>query len=122
MYRVGPGAELVGKPISRVTVGAPANNEASLVQFDQLKSVNLKGSTIPALVWGTTRNAATVVVAINGTIAAVSPTFTDGATERRFAMMLPEVLLRSGDNHVAMYELDGSAGATTLHPMGVQRG
>jgi hypothetical protein len=122
MYRVGPYASLVGTAVSDVNLGDPANNTAALVQFNDLKSVDPKGSTIPALAWGTTRDSTTVVIAVNGTIAGVSPTFTDGSTPRRFAMMLPESLLRAGDNHVAAYELDPSAAATTLHPMALQAG
>ena len=115
MYRVGPYGSFVGTAVSDVRVGGPADNEADVAPFNELRSVDPKGTTIPALVWGTTRRSATVVVAVNGTIAGVSPTFTDDRTERRFAMMLPESLLRAGDNHVAAYELDQSAGAPTLH-------
>jgi hypothetical protein len=68
-------------------------------------------------VWGTARKAGTVVIVVNGTIAGASPTFADGDTPRRFAMMLPVPLLRSGDNHVAAYELDGDASSPTLRPM-----
>jgi hypothetical protein len=122
MYRVGPHADLVGKPLAQTNVGAATDNEASLVQFDQLRSVDLKRSVIPALVWGTTRRDATVVIAINGVIAGVSPTFTDNGTERRFAMMLPESLLRSGDNHAQAFEVEGSGGGTTLHPIALRGG
>jgi len=122
VYRVGPYGSFVGTAVSDVRVGGPADNEADVAPFNELRSVDPKGTTIPALVWGTTRRSATVVVAVNGTIAGVSPTFTDDRTERRFAMMLPESLLRAGDNHVAAYELDQSAGAPTLHPMGVRAG
>ncbi len=83
------------------------------------RTVDTKPASVPALVWGTARKSATVVIVINGTIAGVSPTFTDGDTPRRFAMMLPEVLLRAGDNHASAYELDTGAagGAPTLHPI-----
>jgi hypothetical protein len=116
-YRVGPDAQLIGKKVTAVTVGAPADNRASLVQYAALRSVDVKSTSVPALVWGTTRSPATVVIAINGTIAGVSPTFTDGNTARRFAMMLPVPLLRSGDNHATAYELDAGASATTLRPI-----
>jgi hypothetical protein len=116
-YQVGPDAQLIGRKVADVTVGSPANDQAALVQYASLRAVDLKSNTIPALVWGTTRNPGTVVLAINGTIAGVSPTFVDGSTPRRFAMVLPEPLLRSGDNHAAAYELDPGAGAPTLHPM-----
>ncbi len=121
-YRVGPDAQLIGKKVTDVTVGAPADNQAALVQYDALKSVDTKRGTIPALVWGTARRAATVVIALNGTIAGVSPTFADGGTPHRFAMMLPETLLRSGDNHVAAYELESQPGVSTLDPIVVRAG
>jgi hypothetical protein len=119
-YRIGPNGSLVGKAVSTVNVGANADNTASLVQFGQLATVNPKGDTVPALVWGTARRDATVVLAINGTIAGVSPTFTDGNTARRFAMMLPEALFSAGDNHVAAYELDPGGGVPELHPIAVR--
>jgi hypothetical protein len=120
-YRVGPDAQLIGKKLTDVTVGSPADNAATLVQYSALASVDTKAGTLPALVWGTARTAATVVIVVNGTIAGVSPTFTDGDTPRRIAMMLPVPLLEPGDNHVAAYQLDPGRlapdGRPTLHPI-----
>ena len=42
MYRIGPYGSLVGKAISDVNVGGPANNAASITPFNELKSVNPK--------------------------------------------------------------------------------
>jgi hypothetical protein len=55
-----------------------------------------------------------LVTAVNGRIAAVTPTFERDGNEETFALLVPPGLLRSGTNDVELLLLD-SAGVT--HPI-----
>ena len=72
---------------------------------------------MPALVWGSLDGPGTVVVAVNGTIAGVSPTFADENIPNRFAAMVPDSLMRNGRNRIELYDLTGPADAPVLRPI-----
>ncbi len=82
-------------------------------------TVDRSSGTVPALAWGAVDHDATVVLAVGGTVAGVSPTFRDGDERHRFAMMIPDELLHDGANDVAVFELRGSPGREVLHRLGV---
>jgi hypothetical protein len=64
-----------------------------------------------------------VVVAVNGVIGGVSETFASGDTPPTwFATMVPDTLLRPGDNHLQLFLLDDTGGQLRLHPLTVTGG
>jgi hypothetical protein len=122
LYRVAPQGVLVGHTVTSLDVGAPGRGDATLAQLDALHKVNLSSGSVPALVWGTLDHAGTVAIAVNGKIGGVSPTFRDGNVANRFAMMVPDSLLRDGSNDVALYEVTGSASSPQLHRLTARQG
>jgi hypothetical protein len=120
-YRIAPEGALVGRKVASVGVGAAAPGRATLEQLDALHDVRLRSGTVPALVWGTSDHDGTVAIALNGTIAGVSPTFRDGNVANRFAMMVPDSLMRDGSNDVELYEVSGSGAGVQLHKLSVSQ-
>jgi hypothetical protein len=58
-----------------------------------------------------------VVVVVNGRVAGVSPVFVNFVDEARFAVMVPEMLLRQS-NELAPFSIADGPGAEMLHPLG----
>jgi hypothetical protein len=117
LYRVGPDGALVGRQVADVSTGSPSPRSATLEQLDAYRNVDLSSGTVPALVWGSLDGPGTVVVAVNGTIAGVSPTFADENIPNRFAAMVPDSLMRNGRNRIELYDLTGPADAPVLRPI-----
>lgn len=122
LFRIGPEGRLVGRAVSSVARGDPARSTAKLAQLVALGRVDKASGAVPAMAWGRLDHDATVVLAVNGTIAGVSPTFRDGDVEHRFAMMIPDRLLRDGANRVELFERRGDPGRDTLHRLEVADG
>jgi hypothetical protein len=101
--------------------GDRSSVSASLDQLDAFAHVNKQSGTVPALVWGSADGAATVVVAVNGVIAGISPTFSDEGIPNRFAAMVPDSMMRNGANKVELYALTGGVDNPVLHPMSVHQ-
>jgi hypothetical protein len=120
LYRVGPYGALVGRRVDSMRAGSRSERRATLEQLDAFRDVDLRSGTVPALVWGSLDGPGTVVVAVNGTIAGVSPTFVDEKVANRFAAMVPDTLMRNGRNRVDLFELDGPVDAPVLRPMAVR--
>jgi hypothetical protein len=121
LFRVGPYGGLVGRKVSDLTAGPDSPVGARLDQLDSFKAVDKGSGTVPALVWGTADASATVVVAVNGTVAGVSPTFSDEGIANRIAAMVPDSLMRNGANRVDLFALTGTAEDPVLHPMTVRQ-
>ncbi len=115
-WRARPNGSMVGRSISQLVVGAPSTIRASLAQRDDLRHVDATTGTIPAMVWGTASQAATIAIGVNGTIAGMSPTFTS-TTPLRFAAMIPERLVHSRANRVELFEVTGPAAQPVFHPI-----
>jgi len=122
LFRIGPHGGLVGRPVSSFERGAPVGSTARLAQLDALHRVDKSSGTVPAMAWGSLDHDATVVLAVDGTVAGVSPTFRDGGVAHRFATMIPDRLLRDGADDVELFELRGGAGRESLHPLRVAAG
>jgi hypothetical protein len=88
------------------------------VDFD---SVDPSAGIVPALVWGTVSPSADsqVVIAVNGTVAAVSDIWPNEG-EPTFEGMVNDQLFRSGANDLALYELIEGAGPQ-LRPIALRR-
>jgi len=121
LFRARPEGALVGESVSELAVDAPSPVGASLDQLDAFAAVDKRSGTVPALVWGAADREATVVIAVNGTIAGVSPTFSDEGIANRFAAMVPDSMMKNGANRVELFALEGSAAEPVLRPMTVRQ-
>lgn len=121
LFRVGPNGALVGRKVSEITAGARSSVSVRLDQLDAFKTVDKGSGTVPALVWGAADGPATVVIAVNGTIAGVSPTFSDEGITNRIAAMVPDSMMKNGANRVELFGLTGGTTNPVLHPMTVRQ-
>ena len=116
LFAVGPHADLVGKPVAGLTLGAPSPVTADLHEESvPLGDVDPATGTLPAAVFGDLdrpvgAEPGWLVASVNGTIAGVVGAMpADGRW--RFAGVLDDATFRPGRNDVALYEVRG----TTLH-------
>ena len=115
-YRIGPGATLVGKPLENFTIGSASDLTATLTLPERLRADpqgRLPALILGNLVDGAERFKGRIAVAMNGSIAGVSETWTRGDVPGRFGVLAPEFLVRSGRNDLQLFEVDGS----TLRPI-----
>ncbi len=119
-YRVGPQPELVGQRVDALGTGRPSPVRATVDRPGRLGLVDLASDSVPALVTGRLLgpSRARVVLALDGEVAAVVPTFGADPSQPAFAALLPEPLLQDGANELDLYLMDG-AGAP-LQPLDVQ--
>jgi Sulfatase len=114
LWRVGEYATLAGTHLTPSQQGAPSDGRATVSQLLALTRVDRRTGSIPAMIWGTLSRPVTVAVVVNGTVAGVSTAF--GPTDApRWAIMVPEQLLRDGSNLLQMYEVTGARTAPTFH-------
>ena len=100
MYRMGPFAVLVDRPISSLR---PIAAQRSAINFDddlRFGDVRLASGVVPALISGAIRNdpapeGTPLAIAVNGRIRAMTRSF-DLDGQRRFGAMMPESAFRDG--------------------------
>jgi hypothetical protein len=118
ILRSGPYGELIGRSVHAVASGLPDTRTAVIDDLDAYGDVDLT-QPLPALVRGRLEDGdgdETVVVAVNGTIAGVSPTFADREEPARFTILVPPWMLRAGRNDVRAFLLSEPGGTVTLAP------
>jgi hypothetical protein len=124
-FEFGPHADLVGRKLDDLPAGPPAGS-AKVVGLDEYHHIDPASGTVPAEVGGQlTRVAAgtptrpPVVVAINGVVGGVSETFASpaGTAPTWFTAMIPDSLMRKGDNQLQLFLLDTTGGKQRLRPL-----
>jgi hypothetical protein len=123
-FRFGPHADLVGRRVRELIVGA-GGGRARVIGLDDFRKVDPASGTVPAHVGGRltstapgTRPRPAVVVAVNGVIGGVSETFASGDPDPTwFSAMIPDTLLRPGDNRLELFLLETAGGQQRLHPL-----
>jgi hypothetical protein len=121
LFQAGPDGALIGRRTSSMPSGDRSNVSASLDQLDDFAHVDKQSGTVPALVWGSADGAATVVIAVDGVIAGISPTFSDEGIPNRFAAMVADSMMSNGKNQVELFALTGGVDNPVLHPMTVRQ-
>jgi hypothetical protein len=111
-WSVGPRPELIGKELADVaTVGGSSGATAALDGAGGLAAVDRDGGRLPLLVTGRIEGGPDgpqmVLWAVNGRVAAVTPTYVDGDRPHAVAALLPEPLVRAGANQLTLYLLVG---------------
>jgi hypothetical protein len=123
-FELGPHADLVGRRTADLAI-AGSGGAARVIGADDLHHVDPSSGTVPAHVAGhltrTTPGTAprpAVAVAVNGVIGGVSETFATGDSPPTwFSAMVPDTLLRPGDNQLQLFLLDTVGGRQRLHPL-----
>jgi Sulfatase len=123
-FRFGPHADLVGRRVGDLTV-AGGGGTARVIGLDDYRHVDPDSGRVPAHVGGQlTRTAPgtpprpAVAVAVNGVIGGVSGTFASGDSPPTwFSAMVPDTLLRPGDNKLQLFLLYDTGGQQRLHPL-----
>jgi hypothetical protein len=123
-FRTGRHAGLVGRRVDRLPV-AGSGGTARVFGLDEYRRVDLAGGTAPAQVAGRLVRTApglpprpAVAVAVNGVIGGISETFASGDPRPTwFVAMVPDSLMRQGENRLQLFALDSAGGRPRLHPL-----
>jgi Sulfatase len=110
-YLVGPAASVIGAPLENFNLKAPSDLSASLTLPHTLRAD--EGGSIPALVLGNLVDEqehydGRIAVAVNGSLAGISETWTQDGVPGWFGVLAPEFLVRPGHNDLRLFEVDGS--------------
>jgi hypothetical protein len=122
MYRLGPYGDLVFGPVADMTRGPDSGWTARIDQLPALATVDF-GRPVPALLTGQVDapgappSGTTVAVAVNGTIGGVSELFAHGGVPRKFAVMVPDRLLKQGRNSVELFGVTRTDARVELRPI-----
>lgn len=113
VLRLGPNDDLIGSPLSSVTVAPDSGISAAPDQSGARLNVYQPGAEYNGILRqrGTLDGAESgmpVAVAVNGTIAATGETF-DSGSDVVYSVLLPQWALRKGRNDIGIYEVDGRA-------------
>ena len=109
VYRIGPNKQLLGRSISTLDVRPSQNESVHVSGRELLNAVDLSLDLIPTYVTGTIGGAhgqQDLAIAVNGTIEAVTRSYTD-AGQTKFGAMVPEKSIHAGANDVSVYAVSG---------------
>ncbi|MDP9020232.1 MAG: hypothetical protein M3N25_05445, partial [Actinomycetota bacterium] len=126
LYRLPPYPDLTGTSVADLPRGRPAGWKARLLDAERYDDVDPGAVTVPVYVSGIVEEPDTglrdVVVAVNGLIGGWGRLEAHhDAGETRFAVLVPESLLRSGTNTVEVFAVEGPPGAVSLRPVELVR-
>jgi hypothetical protein len=120
-FRFGPHRELVGQPIERLAVNDRANIRIEFIE--PVRALKIEPTKIvPCFLVGrvhrrdAARDPIALAIAVNGTIRAVTRTYTDKTIHDYWSALLPESSIREGDNEVRVFVINSIAGKRTLAP------
>jgi len=119
VLRSGPHGDMIGRSLTAFARAAPDRRVARVDARDAFRSVDT-GGPLPAFVRGTLeggREGETVVVALNGIIAGVSPVFGDASEHAAFTMLMPASLFRTGANDLELFALADTDRGIALAPL-----
>ncbi len=120
VYRIGPHQELIGRPLSDVSVRPSGTAGVELQGQPLLKAVDTHSDLLPTYLQGQLTGPHAQVedlaIAVNGRIAAVTQTFEQGG-QTKFAAMVPEDALHDGRNDVFVFLVRSSAGTPQLEEL-----
>ncbi|MEV4482905.1 sulfatase-like hydrolase/transferase [Micromonospora coxensis] len=107
-------------PLVGATVGdASTGGRARVANLDAFKAVDPAAGELPALIWGTVPDevpdGTLLAVAVNGTVATVTPVVPRDAGGRRFAALVADDhLFRAGANRLDLYRVAADGGLRRL--------
>lgn len=124
LFDIHDAGEIVGERVADLEVadatGAP-DASVTLNNVDTYADVDLDAGDLPAFAEGNVdapgEAPLAVAIAVNGTIAAVTPTWTTDEQAHHFEAVLVPDRFRDGDNDVTVYLVGGVEGSRTLQPL-----
>jgi Sulfatase len=121
LYDIDDAGEIVGERADELAIVGEADATVELADVGAFLDVDLSSGHVPthlvADLGASTPDDLTVAVAVNGTVAAVSPTWASGDQPHHLeAMLLPDPF-EDGANLVEIYLVGGTEGARTLAPV-----
>lgn len=126
-FRVGPHGELVGKDVGELDVTESTAGYDVRVRATELFASVQTSRVLPAYVLGTIVDDGAapdppvdLAVAVNGTIAGVTRSYTVVEGGKRWSALLTPTLFVDGANDVAVYEITGSPGSERLERFDVE--
>jgi hypothetical protein len=121
LYRLGPNPDLIGRPLSSLSVEPSENAGVSLDGRELLSVVDRHTDLLPTWIQGHLtgdhEQNEDLAVAVNGTIAAVTRSFPGPGRETFFSAMVPENALHNGHNTVAVLRVLGEGGTRRLEEL-----
>jgi Sulfatase len=112
VYRIGPHPELLDRSVSSLSIGASTNESVHVSGRELLNAVDPALDLVPTYVTGTLGGShpaqQDLAIGVNGTIAAVTRSYSE-AGQAKFGAMIPERSLRPGANEVSVYAVNGNA-------------
>ena len=110
VYRIGPQRSLLGRSVSSLTVRPNTGESVHISGRELFGAVDLSLDLLPTYVTGTISGPHSkqqnLAVAVNGTIEAVTRSFTE-LGETKFGAMVPERAIHAGANEVGVYAVGG---------------
>jgi hypothetical protein len=123
-FKFGPHADLVGRRVGDLPV-AGSGGTAEVSGLSEYRQIDPASGRVPSWVAGRITQAAPglperplLLAAINGVVGGVSETFSSaGSDPTWFSAMVPDTLMRKGDNQLQLFLLDPSGGQQRLRPL-----
>jgi len=120
VYRIGPHRELLGKSVGRLDMRPSRRTSVELTGRELLQVVDLSTDVLPSYltgnVTGTHSTQLDLAIAVNGTIRAVTRTYSElGST--KFAALVPEDSLRAGANDVRIFAVVNAGARLVLEEL-----
>ncbi len=121
LYRIGPHAELIGRPLAELDPGREAEAEAELhLELPELyDDVDPESGVLPARVVGEIHHRGgglDLAIAVDGTVWATTRTFFNHRSRSRFAATVPEHAFSRGRNTVQVFILSDGGDSPVLTP------
>jgi Sulfatase len=125
-FKLGPHADLIGRRVADLTVAA-GGGTARVIGLQDYRHIDPSSGTVPAHVAGQLARTTpgmpsrpAIAIAVNGVIGGVSQTFASvDSPSTWFSAMIPDTLLRPGDNELQLFLLDTADGRQRLHRLTV---
>jgi hypothetical protein len=120
IYRIGPDADLIGQPLSKLPVEPSENAGVDLDGRELLNVVDKRTDLLPTWIQGGLTGEheknAEIAIAVNGRIQAMTHTF-EGVDGTGFGGMVPESSLHNGRNAVTILVVHHEDGRRTLESL-----
>lgn len=120
VYRIGPHQELLGKRIAKLDTRSSRGTDFELDGRELLEVVDLSSDVLPSYLTGHITGShppqQDLAIVVNGTIRAVTRSYTELGTTK-FAAVVPEDSLHAGANDVAIFVVDGTGARLVLEEL-----
>jgi hypothetical protein len=124
VFKVGPHAELIGSPLEELAIAEPATLALRFIRLRR-DPRDKSPEPIQCFFQGVVRPGPDVhfpvhlALAVNGTIQAVTRTYTERGLRETWSAIVPERFLQPGENDVRVFVVSEQNGKPTLHPVAI---